>query len=273
MLPSFAETHDPLEDARAALDLALLKFKRGPDFGLPPPPDQRRVKLADTLSDAGCACTFVDCGASLRQFIGTRGSAVDAESDNEVFRKLVKEVGKLASAVATPFGNEFGELTTIQSSPPRFLFGQLRDVHAVQASEVADKRKATDEHHKAVDVLCDLVRRREPSPAEHAAESDLVRRVQAVHSAGPPGTLMMVVCGQGNTALCGALSAERAARQAARDGGEHPWTVEHEDMLAGLCARVGRGLCWVTVKDSSRGTAAERTHDDGAEPEPVQGNS
>lgn len=34
LCPPTAEAHDPVEDARAALDLALLKIERGPSYGV-----------------------------------------------------------------------------------------------------------------------------------------------------------------------------------------------------------------------------------------------
>ncbi|RMZ52926.1 hypothetical protein APUTEX25_001045, partial [Auxenochlorella protothecoides] len=113
------DCHDPVEDARAALDLALLKFSRGPDFGLPASPDARRARLADALHAAGRTCTFVDVGASLRQFMGAAGAGVDASDDGEAARRLAREAGK--------------------PGVPHFLFGQLRGLHA---SQVAAARRA-----------------------------------------------------------------------------------------------------------------------------------
>lgn len=49
--PPLAGEHDPVEDARAALDLALLKFERGPGYGAAS--TERGEKLVEVLGSAG----------------------------------------------------------------------------------------------------------------------------------------------------------------------------------------------------------------------------
>lgn len=46
-----AGEHNPVEDARAAMDLALLKFERGPAYAAGG--GERGDKLAEVLNDAG----------------------------------------------------------------------------------------------------------------------------------------------------------------------------------------------------------------------------
>lgn len=52
--PLISGEHNPVEDARAAMDLALLKFERGPAYAAGG--GERGDKLAEVLNDAGrCA--------------------------------------------------------------------------------------------------------------------------------------------------------------------------------------------------------------------------
>uniref|UniRef100_A0A1D2A373 Exonuclease domain-containing protein n=1 Tax=Auxenochlorella protothecoides TaxID=3075 RepID=A0A1D2A373_AUXPR len=275
------DCHDPVEDARAALDLALLKFSRGPDFGLPASPDARRARLADALHAAGRTCTFVDVGASLRQFMGAAGAGVDASDDGEAARRLAREAGK--------------------PGVPHFLFGQLRGLHA---SQVAAARRAAGDARGGDCARALRLRLRRvgegcvggapeaaadggrgsaadgapasatepataeseppslaeaPSPPaphdERAALEGVVRAVRSVHSALIPGALLLVVAPQGNTALSAALVGAR--REAQRGAGDvAAWTPEAEEVLAGACARAAAGLCYVCVKGGEVGSGA-----------------
>lgn len=190
----------------------------------------------------------MDRSGSLKQYIGAVGSAINAESDGEVVRRLLKEVGRGDAKGATG-GDEAAASAlhaTVQPSlatRPRFIFGQLRDVHAAQEAETA---AASDGGGDVADALCALATRPARSSAELAAEAKLVQRVLSMHQAAAAGTLVMVVCGQGNMALCGALFREQAARRAA--AGAPAWSPEHDHALEMAALRARTGFCWATVK-------------------------
>jgi RNA exonuclease 1 len=63
--------HDPVEDARAALDLALLKIRKGPAFGVGG--SERGELLADALSRKGRRGAIIDRPDMLGRWGGVGG--------------------------------------------------------------------------------------------------------------------------------------------------------------------------------------------------------
>lgn len=59
-LPLQGGQHDSVEDARAALHLAALKFRHGPGWGCGTESGGRTERLMNVLSEAGCRATLVD---------------------------------------------------------------------------------------------------------------------------------------------------------------------------------------------------------------------
>lgn len=86
------EGHNSVEDAKAALDLAMLKFRKGPSFGV-----ARTVRgdpLTEVLSGHGKRSTLVDRLHSLNKFVMGNCNAVVADSDERVAELMAREVAK-----------------------------------------------------------------------------------------------------------------------------------------------------------------------------------
>ncbi|XP_020588004.1 small RNA degrading nuclease 5-like isoform X2 [Phalaenopsis equestris] len=84
------EGHDSVEDARAAMDLVLLKIKNGPEFGSRS--SLIRCKLVSILHECGRKCSLVDDSSILRRFSDESSNVIPVYSDEEALSKAIKEV-------------------------------------------------------------------------------------------------------------------------------------------------------------------------------------
>ncbi|EOY16568.1 Polynucleotidyl transferase, ribonuclease H-like superfamily protein isoform 2 [Theobroma cacao] len=82
--------HDSIEDARAAMELALLKIKNGPDFGSPP--SLMRRKLLSLLGECGKTSSFIDDISIVKRYASESSHAIPVCSDDEALLKARKEV-------------------------------------------------------------------------------------------------------------------------------------------------------------------------------------
>ncbi|KAJ0845754.1 putative exoribonuclease II [Helianthus annuus] len=82
--------HDSIEDAKAAMDLAFLKIKHGPDFGRPP--SFMRKKLLTVLGESGKASSFVDNISIVKRYASESSHSIPVASDDEALSKTIKEV-------------------------------------------------------------------------------------------------------------------------------------------------------------------------------------
>ncbi|GAV84433.1 RNase_T domain-containing protein [Cephalotus follicularis] len=82
--------HDSIEDARAAMELALLKIRNGPDFGSPP--TFMRRKLLTVLSECGKTASFIDDISIVKRYASESSHAFPVSSDDEALSKARKEV-------------------------------------------------------------------------------------------------------------------------------------------------------------------------------------
>ncbi|XP_039054989.1 small RNA degrading nuclease 5-like [Hibiscus syriacus] len=82
--------HDSIEDARAAMDLSLLKIRNGPDFGSPP--FFMRRKLLTLLGECGKTSSFIDDISIVKRYASESSHAIPVCSDDEALLKARKEV-------------------------------------------------------------------------------------------------------------------------------------------------------------------------------------
>jgi len=99
-------SHDSVEDARAAMDLAKLKIKHGPGWGVE---RQETELLVQQLSEAGQRCSLVDRLGSLHKWVTGGASAITVGSDEETVAKVCAE----ACNQSTDF--VWGHLTSLSS--------------------------------------------------------------------------------------------------------------------------------------------------------------
>lgn len=82
--------HDSIEDARTAMELALLKIKNGPDFGSPR--QFLRKKLLNVLSEFGKTSSFIDDVSIVKRYASGTCHAFPVSSDDEALSRASKEV-------------------------------------------------------------------------------------------------------------------------------------------------------------------------------------
>lgn len=82
--------HDSHEDARAALDLALLKIKNGPHFGLTS--TFENVKLTDIISQHEKNSVVIDDIEMITRFSSSVSSDIPCDNDEEVVQKGIQEL-------------------------------------------------------------------------------------------------------------------------------------------------------------------------------------
>ncbi|KAJ6844853.1 small RNA degrading nuclease 5 isoform X2 [Iris pallida] len=82
--------HDSTEDARAAMELALLKVRHGPDFGAPP--SFMRSKLVSVLHGSGKTCSIIDDMSIVKRYSDGSCNSIAVFSDDEVLSKALREV-------------------------------------------------------------------------------------------------------------------------------------------------------------------------------------
>jgi RNA exonuclease 1 len=232
--------HDSVEDARAALDLALLKFERGPDFGRGGA--ERGEKLAAALSAAGRRGALVAEMEVVNRYVGGAFDGVPAEGDAEAARHLAREAARPTAALV------WGRLTALDA------------LHAARVEALAAAAEAPFAEAAYAGA--------EWAARVGAAVGALDAAVGAAWDAAPAGTLVLVVTGQGDTAYYRHLEERRHARSggagggvavpapaAAEDGGDakpaappSPWGLADEAAMRVVADRAMSALCFVGLK-------------------------
>jgi RNA exonuclease 1 len=230
--------HDPVEDARAALDLALLKFERGPDFGRGGA--ERGEKLAAALSAAGRRGALVAEMEVVNRYVGGAFDGVPAEGDAEAARHLAREAARPTAALV------WGRLTALDA------------LHAARVEALAAAAEApfAEAAYAGAEWAARL----------GAAVAALDAAVGAAWDAAPAGTLVLVVTGQGDTSYYRHLEERRQARSggggaavpapAAAEGGcdarpaapPPPWGLADEAAMRVVADRAMSALCFVGLK-------------------------
>ncbi|KAG8051302.1 hypothetical protein GUJ93_ZPchr0009g1183 [Zizania palustris] len=103
--------HDSVEDAKAALELALLKIKYGPDFGSPPSLSRR--KLSSVLHESGKKCSLIDDASVLERYSDASCNSIPVFSDDDALSRSMKELkNDNVSFVWTQFSRLISYLST-----------------------------------------------------------------------------------------------------------------------------------------------------------------
>mmetsp|Transcript_18913 Transcript_18913/g.52754 ORF Transcript_18913/g.52754 Transcript_18913/m.52754 type:complete len:651 (+) Transcript_18913:172-2124(+) len=112
------ETHDSVEDAATAMQLAKLKIKHGPRWGTEAG-NSKAEPLVDVLSRDGRRCALVDTPAALHRHAFGTADAITVESDEESLQKMMHHAGQ---------------------EGVQFLWGHWAEVSRFQAARAAHRR-------------------------------------------------------------------------------------------------------------------------------------
>ncbi|KAL0326089.1 UNVERIFIED_CONTAM: Small RNA degrading nuclease 5 [Sesamum radiatum] len=81
--------HDSVEDARATMELALLKIRHGPAFGFPS--EFVRKKLLTVFSESGKSSSLIDSVSIVKRYASETSHSIPVSSDDEALMKVRKE--------------------------------------------------------------------------------------------------------------------------------------------------------------------------------------
>lgn len=266
-------THDSVADARATMELALLKMVHGPGFG---EPDAEGGSLFAAVAAAGRRCHVVDRETALRRLAAVGASSTAAAiNDAEAETMLVAEAGKptrggmlfndagdagsgdeTGAAPGAPrsatrgadlvFGHLYGYYEHLEGSNKRWaihtgarLVAANGGAENAAAENAASSRRWPEDEDAWDDV--------EESVASDAALMDVDAIVGKVWEALPPGGMLVLATGVGDSPRLRTLQ-ERKWKRAQGVGPWGAWTDEAEAELRAAADRARTGMVYAGVK-------------------------
>ncbi|KAJ4900583.1 Small RNA degrading nuclease 5 [Raphanus sativus] len=220
--------HDSVEDAKAAMDLALMKIKYGPDFGSSP--ELIRKKLLDILNESGKTTSVVDSMNIVKRYASESSNSVPVSSDDEALSKAMKEVKKKGS---------------------QFVWTQFSELNTHFQSRADDPEKLNSRLAEKISLLTcsddteDIKKRRKSKVSLETKEilKKMDERVSALHAALPTNAMFIVCTGHGDT------STVHRVRKMLKDESEIEFSREKVvKVLEELQAQAEVALCFVGIK-------------------------
>lgn len=219
--------HDSVEDARAALELALLKIRHGPDFGSPP--SFVRKKLLTSLSECGKASTLIDNISIVKRYASESSHAIPVCSDEEALLKARKEVANDKVHFVWAHFSELNSYFKKQAEDVETLNGKLAEMISLLTCEKSStKRKGIK--YTVTSELKDILTR-------------LDARIRRLHSSLPMNTLLVICTGHGNTAIV-----HRLRKMLTEQMDTTLCREKLVKVLEDLQAQAEVGLCFVGIK-------------------------
>uniref|UniRef100_A0A0D9XXK4 Exonuclease domain-containing protein n=1 Tax=Leersia perrieri TaxID=77586 RepID=A0A0D9XXK4_9ORYZ len=176
--------HDSVEDAKAALELALLKIKYGPDFGSPPSTSRR--KLTSILHESGKKCSLIDDSSILERYSDASCNSIAVFSDDDALSRLMKEVkNDKVSFVWSQFSKLISYLSTRAQDPDK-VKSCVAEAIALQTCDRKTAQKRTKQQ------AC-------PELKEILIELD--KKIRKLYSTLPDNAMLIICSGHGDTPL------------------------------------------------------------------------
>ncbi|KAH6759147.1 Polynucleotidyl transferase [Perilla frutescens var. frutescens] len=175
--------HDSVEDARATMELAWLKIKHGPGFGLPPA--LLRKKLLTVLSDSGKTSSLIDNVSIVKRYSSESSHSIPVSCDDEALSKARKEVkSDKVHFVWTQFSELFSYFKK-QADDDKTLNTKIAEMISLLTCSKPSSRKKIA--YSVTSELKDILSR-------------IDSRVKSLYSS-LPGNAMLIICtGHGDTA-------------------------------------------------------------------------
>ncbi|CAN0908488.1 Small RNA degrading nuclease 5 [Linum grandiflorum] len=219
--------HDSAEDARAAMELALLKIKRGPGFGSPR--SFSRKKLLSVLSESSKTSSIIDDISVVKQYSSESSHAIPVTSDEEALLKAKKEVKNDQTHFIWTQFSELDSYYEKQADDEEKVNGKLAEMIPLVTCE----KKSTNKKG----ITCRM-------PAHlKGVVTRLNKRVRDLCSALPTNTMIIICTGHGDTAIV------RRVRKMLADQSET--TMSRESILKvlqELQAQAELALCFIGLK-------------------------
>ncbi|XP_075650560.1 small RNA degrading nuclease 5 isoform X1 [Castanea sativa] len=220
--------HDSIEDAKATMELALLKIRYGPEFGSPP--SYMREKLLTILSQSGKSSSFIDDISVVKRYTSELSHAFPVSSDEEALAKARKEVkNERVHFVWTQF-SELNSYFRKQAEDAEKLNGRLAEMMSLLTCH---KKSANRKG-----VKCSI----KPELKEILTRLDA--RIRSLYATLPINTMLIICTGHGDTAIVHRLRkmlAEKSETSLCRE--------KLVKVLEELQAQAEVALCFVGVKN------------------------
>lgn len=219
--------HDSAEDARAALELAFLKIRHGPDFGRPP--SFMRKKLLSVLGECGKRSSFIDNISIVKRYASESSHAISVCSDDEALSKATKE---------------------IKNDKVHFVWTQFTELNSYYKKQAEDDEKL---QRKLAEMIASLTCNKNSKGRKSIKYSvttelkdvlsRLDSRLRSVYSSLPTNAMLIVCTGHGDTAVVHRLRKMLTEQVETAISRDHIVKVLEE-----LQAQAEVGLCFVGVK-------------------------
>ncbi|KAF5955143.1 hypothetical protein HYC85_007999 [Camellia sinensis] len=218
--------HDSIEDAKAAMDLALLKIRNGPHFGFPS--SFMRKKLLTVLSECGKTSTLIDNISIVKRYASESSHTIPVSSDDEVLLKARKEVRNEKVQFVWAHFSELNSYFKKQAEDMEILNTRLAEMISLLTCNKSTGRKGIK--YSVTSELKDILTR-------------LDARIRSVHSNLPTNAMLIIFTGHGDTAVVHRL------RKMLTEQNETAMCREKlVKVLEELQAQAEVGLCFVGVK-------------------------
>ncbi|KAJ0973131.1 hypothetical protein J5N97_021090 [Dioscorea zingiberensis] len=220
--------HDSTEDARAAMELALLKIRHGPHFGSPP--SFMRGKLVSVLHESGKSCSLIDDISILKRYSDGSCNSIPVSSDDEALSRALKEVKN----------ERIGFIWARFSALDSYFKEQAQNAEKF-GCRIAEVISLQTCHKKS-----DMIGRRHGMRNSELKNilSCVDARIQRLYDALPNNAMFVVCTGHGDTAIIQSL------RKVLKSGAETT-TISREHLvkaLEELQAEAEVALCFARVK-------------------------
>ncbi|GLU16609.1 hypothetical protein SLE2022_330350 [Rubroshorea leprosula] len=177
--------HDSIEDARAAMELALLKIRNGPDFGSPP--SFMRRKLLSVLGECGKTSSFIDEISIVKRYASESSHAIPVSSDEEALSKARKEV---------------------KNDRVQFVWTQFSELNSYFKTQAGDETKFNVKLAEMISLLTCDKKHANKKGVKHRVSSELKEilaridaRVRSLHAALPANSMLIICTGHGDIAI------------------------------------------------------------------------
>ncbi|KAK9109078.1 hypothetical protein Sjap_017138 [Stephania japonica] len=220
--------HDSIEDARATMELALLKIIHGPDFGSTP--SVIRKKLVTVLSDSGKTSSLVDEVSVVKRYATGSCHAFPVTSDDEALLKARKE---------------------LKNEKVHFVWTQFSELYSYYKRQADDLDKLKEKVAEMISLLTCKKKHSGRKSLRSTMTSELKgiltrvdSQIHKLYASLPTNGMLLVCTGHGDTAMVQSLRkmlAEQNQTTFSRD--------KLVKVLEELQAQAEVALCFVGVKD------------------------
>ncbi|KAL8167604.1 hypothetical protein V2J09_009103 [Rumex salicifolius] len=216
--------HDSIEDARTAMELALLKIRNGPDFGSP---KYTRKKLLTVLSEAGKTSSIIDDPDIVKRYASGTSNSIPVLSDDDASLKIQKEV---------------------KNDKVDFIWTQFSELNSYLKNQAEDTEKFNARLATLISfITCEKESSSRMKPSLTSELKKILRRLDDrignVYKHLPLNSMLIVYTGHGDTSSACRL------RKMLNEKSETTLCPEKlVKVLEELQARAEIGLCFVGIK-------------------------